>query len=465
MRENSSYQDDLVELNLKNLFWTALCHWRLLLASLLVVGVLLGAYKGYKELRVLSNAKEVEVRQRTYEEELESYKLQKAQLETDLENLKEQQEHQHYYQDNALMLQMDQYNVWHIAASYFMEVSQQDDMDKEWVLSYAQSLIRRYQAALTQLDLDKLIATAEQPELTAANPAGTSRRLLETSTDDRVSVLYVTVRADSEEQAAKIYEAVEKTLAEQEAALSDSEGRYRLSKISEKTYSDVDAEIGKVQTNFQNSVKSVTDSIASKEKELSELKTPSNSTPTKKSVIKTAVKYFAVGALVGFFAVVFIVMVCIALQDRMNSIEETERRYRLPVLGTITDEKKKTKLDKFLAKCLRFNYYGTADEALGFAASNVRFQLKDACRLLLVGNCGSEKLNALKAQLASRLEGIEIIAAGNVNEDAAAVDAMNSEAAVICVEEWMKTQHKDIRRELRTVADSGNRILGFIALK
>ncbi len=72
-------------------------------------------------------------------------------------------------------------------------------MDKEWVISYAQALLRRYQAALGQIDLNKLIASAEQPELTAANPAGTSRRLLETSTDDKVSVLTVTVRADSEE--------------------------------------------------------------------------------------------------------------------------------------------------------------------------------------------------------------------------------------------------------------------------
>ena len=85
--------------------------------------------------------------------------------------------------------------------------------------------------------------------------------------------------------------------------------------------------------------------------------------------------------------------------------------------------------------------------------------------MLLVGNCRPEKLGALREQLASRLEGIEIIAAGNVNEDPAAVNALRSETAVVCVEEWKKTQHKAIRRELQTVADSGNRNLGFIAVR
>ena len=464
--EENRFQDSYIEVNFKDLFWLVLSHWRLLLAALLIGGVLLGAYRGYKDLRIISDSDKVEARHKAYEEEMKTYEQQKSQLETDLKNLRDSQEHQQYYRDNALMLQMDQYNVWHIAASYFMEIGQQDDMDKEWVLNYGQALVRRYQAALGQIDLDELIATAEQPELTATNPSGTSRKLLETSTDDKVSVLYVTVRADSEERAAKIFAEVEKTLAEQEAALSDADGRYRLSKISEKSYVDVDAEIGKVQTNFQKSVQSTIDSISNKEKSLSELTKPSDTTPTVKSAIKSAVKYGVVGAVAGLFAAACIVMAVTVLQDRLNSTEEVSKRYRLPVLGTIADDKKKTlKLDKYLAKRVGFNDSGSVDEAADFTASNVRFQLKDCARLLLVGNCGQEKLNSLKEKLVPRMEGIEIVVAGNINVDPMAVNALRVENAVVCVEEWMKTQHKEIRRELRTVADSGNRILGFIAVK
>ncbi len=463
--QEKQFQEEYVEVNIKDLFWSVLRHWRILLAALLIGGVLLGAYRGYKELRIIHNADEIKARQAAYESALETYENQKKQLDIELKNLRDSKNQQQYYKDHALMLQMDQYNVRIISASYFMEISQQDDMDKEWVINYGQALVRRYQAALGQLDLDKLIATAEQPDLTATNPAGSSRKLLETSTDDKVSVLYVTVRADSEERAAEIYEAVEKTLAEQEMALSGADGRYRLSKISEKRYADVDAEIGKVQTNFEKSVQSTIESIAEKEKTLSELKEPTNSTPTMKSAIKSAVKYGIIGAVAGLFAAVFIDLVRIVLQDRLNSTDEVTRRYGLPMLGTIAEEAKKSKLDTFLEKCLGFNSRGSAEAAADYAASNIRFQIKDSSKVLLVGNCRPEKLSALREQLASRLEGIEIIAAGNVNEDPAAVNALRSETAVVCVEEWKKTQHKAIRRELQTVADSGNRNLGFIAVR
>ncbi len=464
--QEKQYQEEYVEVNIKDLFWSVLRHWRVLLAALLIGGVLLGAYKGYKELKVIRDADEVKARQEAYQEEVLKYEKQKSQLESDLKNLRDSQNQQQYYKDHALMLQMDQYNVRIISASYFMEISQQADMDKEWVINYGQALVRRYQAALGQLDLDKLIATAEQPDLTVTNPAGSSRKLLETFTDDKVSVLYVTVRADSEERAAKIYAAVEKTLAEQEMALSGADGRYRLSKISEIRYSDVDAEIGKVQTNFEKSVQSTIDSITDKEKTLSELKAPTNSTPTMKSAIKSAVKYGIIGAVAGLFAAAFIDLVRIVLQDRLNSTDEVTRRYGLPMLGTIAEEaKKKSKLDTYLEKCLGFNSHGSAEAAADYAASNIRFQIKDSSKVLLVGNCRPEKLSALREQLASRLEGIEIIAAGNVNEDPAAVNALRSETAVVCVEEWKKTQHKAIRRELQTVADSGNRNLGFIAVR
>ncbi len=464
--EENKYHDSYTEVKISDLFWSFLCRWRLLLAALLVGGVVLGAYKGYKELRVIHDAGEIEARHRAYETELESYEKQKKMLETDLKNLHDSQDQQQYYQDNALMLQMDQYNVRLITASYCVEIGQQTDVEKEWVISYAQALLRRYQAALGQIDLDKAIATAEQPKLTATNPTGSSRKLLETSTDDRVSVLYVTVRADSEERAAKIYAEVEKTFAEQEAALTDSDGWYRLIKISESRYADVDVEIGKIQTNFENGVKTVTASIKETEKRLSALKEPSDSTPTVKSAIRNTVKYGVVGAVAGLLAAAFAVIAFIVLQDRLDSTDEAVRRYHMPVLGTIAgDGKKKTKLDKYLAKRLGFNYCGSAEEAIGFAASNVRFQLKNGARLLLVGSCSSEKLNELKTQLSSRLEGVEILAAGNVNEDVTAVDALRSETAVVCAEEWMKTPHKEIRRELRTIADSGNRILGIIALK
>ena len=460
-------QEDYTEINLKDLFWSILCRWKALLAALLIGGVLLGAFGAFREYRNISDAKGAADRQAAYEAALETYQLSKGQLEVDLKNLRAAQESQQHYQENALMLTMDQYNVSFITASYTVELGPQvteEELLKS--MNYASAVLKRYQAVIMQIDLDKVIATPEQPELTAVNPAGSTRRLLEVSTDEIVSVLNLTIRADSEARAEKIYDAVKETISREEEALAGSAGPSVLTKISESRGADVDQEIGKVQTAFKTNVKTVADSIAETEKNLDALKAQTNTVPSVRSMIKKAVKYGVVGAAAGLLAAGFFLLLKYVLQDRLSSTEEAVRRYRLPVLGTIDESgKKKSKADRFLERRLGFNARGSADAAADFAASNIRFQLKDGSRVLLVGSCGAEKLNTLKNQLASRLENVEIIAAGNVNEEAAALDVLRSEGAVVCVEEWMKTPHRDIRRELQTVADSGNRNLGMIVLR
>ena len=460
------YQEEYVEVNLKDLFWAVLNHWRVLLAALLIGGVLLGGFAAFKELRVKLNTSELEKRRLAYETALENYEVQKAQLETDLKNLQEAQDRQQFYLNNAILLRMDQYNVWFISASFCVETEPEvtgDDLIR--TLNYASTILARYQAAIDQIDLDEVVATAQEPDLTTVNPAGTSRKMLETSTDDMVSILNLTIRADSEKRAELIYDAVRETIAAQEAALAKTVGAHKLITINEASYAGIDLETGKLQTTFQNDVKNIADSITKTSDQLSALKAPKSTEPTAKSIIKKTVKYGIIGALAGLFAAAFVEFVRIILQDRLNSMDEATRRYSLPVLGTVAETGKKSRLDAYLAKRLGFNSQGSAEKAADFAASNIRFHLKDGSRVLLVGNCGQEKLDALKAQLASRLEGVEVTVAGNVNENSAAVDALRGETAVVCVEEWMKTPHKEIRRELQTVADSGNRNLGLIAVR
>ena len=74
--QEKQYQEEYVEVSIKDLFWSVLRHWRVLLAALLIGGVLLGAYKGYKELKVIRDADEVKARQEAYKEDVIKYEKQ-----------------------------------------------------------------------------------------------------------------------------------------------------------------------------------------------------------------------------------------------------------------------------------------------------------------------------------------------------------------------------------------------------
>ena len=461
MQDGKQFREDYEELNIKDLVWAVLCRWRLLLAAFLAGGILLAAFAAFKDYRVMSNAKTVKDRQTAYETALETYKAQKELLESDLKNFRSEQEWQQYYRKNALMLKIDPYNVSQIAASVHVDWDTADKNAQDPAQTAA--LLRQYRTAIELLDLDAVIADAGNPDLTAANPAGTERRLLEAETDNENGILSLRIYAQDDKQAEKIYAAAKEALEACHEQLKQESGKHHLT-ISARSWSGADAGLVDVQTQFRTGLDTVNAYVTSTEKALSALTAPQKTVPTLKSMIRKAVKYGVIGAAAGLVLAAGYLMVKIVLEDRLNSTEEIAQRYSLPLLGTLTSGRKVTKLDRSVSGKLGVDSGRSAEDAAQFIAANIRLYMKDGGKLVLAGTCGEEKLNALKETLAPLLDGIELSTAGNINESAAAVGALQENDAVICAEQWKKAAHKEIRRELQTVSDSGTRNLGLIVL-
>ena len=84
----------------------------------------------------------------------------------------------------------------------------------------------------------------------------------------------------------------------------------------------------------------------------------------------------------------------------------------------------------------------------------------DFCRL--IGTEQEENIASLKKVLEPHLEGVELQLGGNVNLNPAAVAALEGEAAIICVERYNKSAHKEIRKELQLLQAFGDRNVAFI---
>lgn len=463
---DKTYQEDYVTLNIKELFWAVLCRWRAILAVMLILCAVLGAYGAYKEYKNYSSSEIREEKQKAYETELASYEANKEQLETDLENLKEELNRQEVYQENSLMLQIDQYDVFTITAAYYIDSGYEIAPELYFQNpNYTTAVTMSYQAALNRIDLDALVKTPEQPELTAINPVNGTKKLITVTTDPANGFLTVAVSADTEERAEKIYQAVKDTLAEQESVLSQIISEHSIKLMSEQKQSMIDLEYGKLQESFSANLKTINESIKKTNTSLSELKEPVNTVPTVKTVIKAGVKNALIGAVAGLLLTGLYLLFKLVLQDRLNSTEELPLRYQLPLLGTLPQAGAKTrKIDVRFARALGMNTGKSSKEAAEYLAASIRLHLDHAGRVLLVGSCGEDKLNALKEQIAPLLEETQVEVSGNVNENAAAVKALQGDAAVICVEEWRRTAHKSIRHELQTVKESGKQNLGFIVV-
>ncbi len=465
MWEDKAYQEETPGIDFIDLFWSILRHWRSILATVLIVGILLAAYGAIKEYRDLANDEVVKERQEAYETAMETYHLEKAQLEKKLKNLRDDLDRQQYYKENAIMLFIDQYNVYTKTASYYIDTNYEIAPELYFQNpNYTGVITKSYKAALDRLNLDSVVATPDKPGLTTRNPLSSAKRILYTALDEGNGILSIIIYGDTQERVDKMFDAVKETLARQEELLNQVIGKHTLGILSEESSTDIDTEFGSLQTSFEEKMEAITDGIESTGERLEDLEEPVNETPTIKTVIIKGIKFGVLGIILGLVCAIGLHLLRVIFLDRLNSTEELRRRYQLPVLGVLTRvQSKRTKLDCSLAKKLGVETKdGVIEE--NYIASSIRFYMAEAKRILLIGNCQVEKLELLREKLTPMLQGTEILVGGDVNESPAAMDALRQNAAIICVEEWLRTPHKAIRHELQTILNSGNPNLGFIVL-
>ena len=94
------------EINLKDLLFSVLYKWRILLLAAVVGMMLMG---GYKTLKVTENRTSTEADE-SYEEEFERFIEEKAAVDKTIKNLKASIDEQNRYITNAPLMQINPYN-------------------------------------------------------------------------------------------------------------------------------------------------------------------------------------------------------------------------------------------------------------------------------------------------------------------------------------------------------------------
>lgn len=464
MQEEKTYQRDVIELNLADLFWSVLRHWRSILLVMLAAAVLLGGYTFYKGYREVKNQGLVAQRKAVYEQALEKYQIEKESLEKKLDNLNAELDRQESDRSNAIMLLIDPYNVYAVRASYYVDAHYELSPELYYQNpNYTGVITNSYRAAVDRLAMGEVAATPENPKLTARNPvSGDEKKLITTAVDDGNGLLYVTVYGDTRERAEGLFSLVKQTLTEQEALLNQLIGEHELKTLSEESQVIVDTGFEELQAAFESKVAATTSAIETTTASLNALSAPANSVPTLRRALVQSVKKGIIGLVAGLFVMGFFYLLKVIFQNRVNSAEEVSRRYGRPVLGVMTSGGKKNCLDAFVAGKLGVPLKRSPEEAAKYIASNIDLYVKEADSLLLVGTGRTEKLEQLRDRLASLLSGVNVKVGGNVNSSAAAVKELSGKTAVLCVEEWGKASHREIAHELQAVRASGNENAGFV---
>ena len=469
MRENSYGRNDEIELRLSDLFWSVMRHWRGIVITMLVCGVLLGAFGLFREYRSYTDPEAKAKAEEDYRASVEKYERSKETYETKVENLRTWISRLDYYKQNSIMLLMDPYDIYRTTVTYFV------DSDYEIMPgvmfqnpNYTEALVNSYEAAVSRIDFDELIDLPNGADLTTQHTVNkyATKTVYAIEADVANGLMTITVISDTQKRGDKIMTEIRRVMTENEQMLNQVVGEHKLSVVSEGSERTLDLDLANLQTAFTNDYESNSTELDKAEESLKNLKEPTQTVPSKTSVITKGIKFGILGLVAGLFAAAVLLIFDFFNKDKVVSISGLQTRFGLPVLGVIRgDEKKLKKIDKMVAEKLGAEGWPEAEEAASYTASAIRLRLKEDLPVLFVGTAGQEKLEKICGMVSAKLPEVKTRVGGNVNRSAEAMEALRQKTAVICVEEWQNSVNEEITQEMDALRASGNPVVGFIVIR
>ena len=469
MQEDDAYFQEEYKINLMDLFWYIFRQWRAILVAMIVLGIMLGGYGGLKEFINYQDKELVQKAQKAYETTLQAYEADKARLESRIERLGNDLEQQKFYEENCLILQIDPYNVYIHSASYYIDTNYEIAPDLFYQNpNYTGVITNSYKSAIDRIDFDAVVATEDQPLLTVKNPTTTGKKMITTSTDEGNGILNITVFAETQERADMLFSVITEVLQEQETLLNTVIGEHTLGTLLEQSYVDVDSDFSSLQDSFHNKTSTIDNGILKAREDLKKLEEPVDETPSIKSIIKQTIKLGIIGLAIGLVLVALYYLVLAVLDDRFISASAFESRFGVPCLGSYNSSSKHiTKLDVYLEKKLGILSSQTKEEQIRYIVSSIKLYRKEMTntKIVLVGTAPCAQVQELKERLQKEIPESTIIASGNATKTAEAVEDLLTSGCVIGVEVWQHSQGGEIQKVRQLVQASGNRQLGFVAIR
>ena len=186
----------------------------------------------------------------------------------------------------------------------------------------------------------------------------------------------------------------------------------------------------------------------------------SKTTLKQSDIIKSGIKYGVVGLILGIVAAAACLAVVFVSKGYIANKMTIQSRYGKPSFG-VYPSKSNTGLARKIMNKLTYQNDLSQEEALKLIAANLNLSAGNAKKVLLVGTVPSRSLDNLAKALAPYVKG-ELVAAGNINNQADAVNALSEGPAVVCVEQVLGSRLTNVDFEMGTLARSSSDCLGFI---
>lgn len=486
--------DDESEISLLDLLYHILRRWRSLLLIAVLFCMLLGGFKLVKGIRTLGSA-DLKEEQKNYESQLEGYTISKENLENQINELTDAIQNKEDYYDHSVLMKIDSKKFYKGTVTFVVtDASEVPAAEANRDLSLAidrkmNSVLGSYVALIQNGTILRDVQNGLSSKLDQKYLA----ELIYTQVDYQSKLLHITVVGDDKQQVQSISGAIVEGLQDASVQMNASVAAHRLELLSSFVGNDADTSIpiGMIpeagantsdesyQTSIEDIQKSYTSSITDMQNQLldcnnqlSELEEPEPPVgASRASVLKEGIKYGIIGFAAGAFVLAFVYALQYLLCGKLMDSDELNDRYGILLLGDYYAplHAHTNRIDRWIDRMSGITEDKRSVESVyALSAANIMAQVdvEKNSKLLLMGNAKSEDFDAAATALSEKLcsSGIDVIAAGNVNESASAIEKLQQAEQVVLIEQRGASRQQDIQKELLILSKLGKKIIGAIVL-
>lgn len=322
---------------LKELAAITVRRGRLAVILVLVFAVLLGGVQAARQVKAArSDENSPEKIEERYQEAMDGYLEEKADLEEQLARAENQLESQREYNEKSPLMEIDPYNkavttvnlaIADIDEGAFEQVFRLEDTPIDFIISKIQS---QYLILWNSLDL---------PVSLSYTPRGgmEDKYLREIVTLKKADggCLTLTAYGVSEAETRLLADAAYSCLLDLQAVISKGSYLHGFALLSNVTKIMVDDKLESTQTANLEKITTYTEKIESLTRELEDLKEPKrDSAPSVSKIILSALKYAVLGAAVGLVLDFTVVMASYIFRSRAETSRQLEQELSVPFLGS-----------------------------------------------------------------------------------------------------------------------------------
>ncbi len=454
MDYNNNYEQ---EIDLKDLLFAVLHKWKPILLVAIILAVLLGGYKGYSTYQSLHDSKKIEDAAEKYQTELDTYEEKVEVLNRELENLQTDLAEQEEYLEKSVKINMNVYEVAEVKTELFVKTDYLIMPGMEYQTpNFTDTILRTYKSVLDSTEFLNSVAENAGMEVRFL------KELITTSTGG--NIITIQVRHETLDQANAILDDILGGIESAGAKIRATIGDHTVTTVMESAGTLVDLGLGDTQKAENDKIRTMNESIKAKQEEIDALNEPTLAEISDMDAIKSGIKFAILGGVLGAFMVAFVVCVVFLMNGKVYSANELRNRFRVMILGVVPTGKKYFIVDAWLNR-LEGRNMGSAEQEYVLIAANIKNNANNAKKILVTGTAKNATIRQAAEKLAKELDGLEVIAGGNLLSDAETLRTLPEADAVVLVEQCNVSSYGKIELTLERAAALQKNVIGCVVFE